>query len=43
MHKYFTPCFSQSAASTLQLLTEPRNEMLAMTFLRLTSTTVDFM
>lgn len=42
MHKYFTHYFSQSAASTLQLSTEPRNEMLPMTFLMLTSTTADF-
>lgn len=42
MKKYFTPYFSQTAASTLQLLSEPRNEMLAMIFLMLTSTTADF-
>lgn len=42
MYKYFIPCFSQSAASSLKRLTEPRNEMLNMTTLMLVNTIVDF-
>lgn len=42
MYEYFIPHFSQSAASSLKYLTEPRDEMLNMTSLMLASTTADF-
>lgn len=42
MYKYFIPHFSQSAASSLKCLTEPRNAMLNMISSTLASTTADF-